>query len=499
MVHPLYRFVKLARCGSEPCPADSKYIHVLTAGGELHTLGADTLKDVAPPVSYTPVSHGDRRQRNTHAALTSDERIMLTNTGSEGAINIIDLEARSSRLVPVTDLLETWDVAINHVGPYSGLVAVHGRTRVAVYSLDDTGSLRLSGSALVPPQSVGAWDIPPFENSANARVATLAWTGSGDAVVAAVGQKREYRVFEMIGPRDHLALRRRSDLDSCMAKRGIAMQLDVLTLNGVPTPTPSPTTPPPSLTPSPTASAPATETPSATAPPTRTPTPTSTQTVAASPTAAPPAPIFLPILLRESCTPDQQRADVVLVVDASTSMLETTAAGRSKLAAAIAAAGTFLDQLRLDAGDQAAIVSFNADADLRTELTADRPTLDTALASITPASQTCLVCGVDVAATELASDRRRADNTPVLILLTDGLSNPRPASEAVQRAAEAKAAGVVIHTIGLGDTLDFGALEAMASEPDDFHRAPDAEDLAAIYAQIAVEIPCPPSRYWGRR
>jgi hypothetical protein len=92
-----------------------------------------------------------------------------------------------------------------------------------------------------------------------------------------------------------------------------------------------------------------------------------------------------------------------------------------------------------------------------------------------------------------------ADWPTPLSVLTDGLSNPRPASEAVERAAEAKAEGVVIHTIGLGDTLDFKALEAMASRPDDSHRAPDGEDLAAIYAQIAVEIPCPPSRYWGRR
>jgi Mg-chelatase subunit ChlD len=212
-----------------------------------------------------------------------------------------------------------------------------------------------------------------------------------------------------------------------------------------------------------------------------------------------PGSIYLPILLRESCTPAQQSTDVALVVDASTSMLDPTAAGRPKLDAAIDAAGTFLDQLKLDAGDQAAIVSFNADATLRAELTDDRASLDAALASIAPASQTCLVCGVDAGADELASSRRRADNTPLLIVLTDGLSNPRPASEAVERAAEAKAAGVVIHTIGLGDTLDFDALEAMASEPDDFHRAPDGEDLAAIYEQIAVEIPCPPSRWWGRR
>jgi hypothetical protein len=39
----------------------------------------------------------------------------------------------------------------------------------------------------------------------------------------------------------------------------------------------------------------------------------------------------------------------------------------------------------------------------------------------------------------------------------------------------------------------------MASSPEDFYEAPDAEGLVAIYERIAVEIPCPASRFWGRR
>jgi hypothetical protein len=61
------------------------------------------------------------------------------------------------------------------------------------------------------------------------------------------------------------------------------------------------------------------------------------------------------------------------------------------------------------------------------------------------------------------------------------------------------AAGVTVFTIGLGSELERDALRSMASRPRDFYEAPDGEDLAAIYAQIAVEIPCPPSRWWGRR
>ena len=83
-------------------------------------------------------------------------------------------------------------------------------------------------------------------------------------------------------------------------------------------------------------------------------------------------------------------------------------------------------------------------------------------------------CGVDAAADELASDRRDPNNTPVMIVLTDGLSNPRPAIEPVNRAREAKLAGAVIYATGLGETLDFDALEQIASAPELFFRAPDA-------------------------
>ena len=115
------------------------------------------------------------------------------------------------------------------------------------------------------------------------------------------------------------------------------------------------------------------------------------------------------------------------------------------------------------------------------------------------APQTCLVCGIDEAAAELASNRHADDHTPVIILLTDGQSNPRPVSEAVDQAAVAKAAGVVIFTIGLGDELDFDALEAIASRPGYFYHTPSAGDLEAIYLEVAVTIPCLAANYWGGR
>jgi Mg-chelatase subunit ChlD len=100
---------------------------------------------------------------------------------------------------------------------------------------------------------------------------------------------------------------------------------------------------------------------------------------------------------------------------------------------------------------------------------------------------------------ELASERRDTANTPVLILLTDGKSNPRPASEAVARAAQAKQSGMVIFTIGLGTELDDAALAAIASQPSYYYRAPTADQLADIYRRIASAIPCSAESFWGRR
>jgi len=230
--------------------------------------------------------------------------------------------------------------------------------------------------------------------------------------------------------------------------------------------------------------------------PTATPTVTGvppTSTAESTPVAA-----YLPLTLKEVCIPTEVHMDVALAIDASWSMLQPEGSGGTKLDAAREAVGLFLD--RLDpASDRAAIVAFNADAEVLQGLTADRDRLDLALAAIEPAPQTCLVCAIDVAAAELASVQRSDDVVPVLVLLTDGKSSPRPVGEAVERAAQATNDGVAVFAIGLGDDLDVDALEQIASKPEYYYRAPDAADLNDIYTAIAVTIPCPAADFWGRR
>jgi Mg-chelatase subunit ChlD len=189
----------------------------------------------------------------------------------------------------------------------------------------------------------------------------------------------------------------------------------------------------------------------------------------------------------------------MLVLDASTSMLELVAPARTKRDAATDAARRFLDLLK--PRDQAGIAYFNDRAVLLQELTSDRAALSAALDLIENRQFTRLDLGIAVGAVELASPRHRPGNRPVLVLLTDGKANPEPVESALAEADRAKAAGVTLFVIGLGrpEDLDDAALRQIATVPDFYHQTSDAAALAAIYEEIAGTIPCSASSFWGRR
>jgi len=268
-----------------------------------------------------------------------------------------------------------------------------------------------------------------------------------------------------------------------------------------------PVTPP---TPTPTASATPLPTHTATATPTGTPTasPTATATPTATPTPTPlPPPLFLPWALRKSCKVVAQQADVVLVLDLSTSMQGLTAAGRTKVEAALEAASRFVDLVGLvpDADgrhDRVALVGFNDTAWIQVALTADRDALGRGLPALAArvAPGTRLDLALERGQTALES-ARRPGALPVMVLLTDGLPTRVPPGPGgtmeetvIARAAAAHAAGTRVFTIGLGlpDEVLRELLEAVASKAEDYYYAPDGEGLAEIYQQIAVRITeCP--------
>ncbi len=237
-------------------------------------------------------------------------------------------------------------------------------------------------------------------------------------------------------------------------------------------------------------------------PPTPTDLPPTATSTAVPPTATPrPQPIYLPISVRERCRPDKERADVILVLDASTSMAELTRSGRSKIEAAAEAAQLFVNALDFEpngAGkaDQAALVSFNADAQTHVALGRDRAALTAALGDLALARTTRLDLGISAAMAALEHSARDERNTPVIIVLTDGRANPVPVDVAVALADEAKQRDVLLYAVALGDDVDEEALQEMASHAATYRRAPDGEDLAAIYQDFTDDIPCRSEPFW---
>lgn len=269
--------------------------------------------------------------------------------------------------------------------------------------------------------------------------------------------------------------------------------------------------PPDEAIPTPTASA--TPTPTSTVTPTVDPTPTATSTSKATVTP-PPRPIFLPFAFVERCRERQVHADVVLALDASTSMLRETSAQRTKLAAVTDAAQSLLHLLQLTpaesgARDQVAIVGFNDAAWLEQSLTPDQARLEAGLGRLAArvAEGTRQDLAVLAAIDALREPTRREENSAVLILLTDGMPNrvPTPAAGGSQEdtvlaaAQRAKDLEISVYTIGVGrpdapdlaDRINPHLLRAVASAPSMYYEAPSAEDLKTIYSEIGRHLTCP--------
>lgn len=229
--------------------------------------------------------------------------------------------------------------------------------------------------------------------------------------------------------------------------------------------------------------------PTATPGPSPTPGPSATPTL--TPTATPrPKPIYLPWLRREFCPKRLQRADVVLLVDSSDSMLDQTRAGRSKLAAAVEAASRFVALMDYAAGDSTAVVAFNARASTVLPLSRDRAAILAALQQIPQATGTRIDLGLAAAGEALRGPLRRPANAAVLILLTDGRPTGTTADEVLAAADPLHEQGVLVYSIGLGEDLDAALLAGIARQPERLLLTPDAEDLLQVYERIARELPC---------
>jgi Mg-chelatase subunit ChlD len=226
------------------------------------------------------------------------------------------------------------------------------------------------------------------------------------------------------------------------------------------------------------------------------PTATSPSTATAIPPTAVPtarptveaAPVYLPLALAGHCLPSPRRNDVVLVLDTSSSMLETVGGGPVKLELATHAAGALIDALALPA-DRAAVIAFSRQATLLQPLTGSREALYIAVSRLfgLVGAGTRLDTGLAAARQLLSEPARHPANRPVIIVLTDGLTD---AADARREAATARAQGSLIYAIGLGRDVDAALLAELAGDPARYYPSPTGAELAAIYLAIAADTGC---------
>jgi uncharacterized protein YegL len=233
--------------------------------------------------------------------------------------------------------------------------------------------------------------------------------------------------------------------------------------------------------------------PTATATATHTATPLPTATFTATPTLTPlPQPLVLPLLLTERCGTAPRFIDVALIVDTSSSM-----AG-APIDAARQGALAFLAALRLDRGDQLALVTFHSQPSLQLHLTADRPTANDAIQRLAvTGTGTAIDAAVSLATFELSGPRHRPGNARLMVLMTDGRQSG--SVEPLLEAAEAaRAAGVVVYAIGLGPNADIPTLRAVAGSDSRTFHSPSPAELQATYREIAQRQLCPGETFWPR-
>jgi Mg-chelatase subunit ChlD len=104
--------------------------------------------------------------------------------------------------------------------------------------------------------------------------------------------------------------------------------------------------------------------------------------------------------------------------------------------------------------------------------------------------QTRLDLALALARSELIGPRHISSHDTILILLTDGIPVGTDEATVLAEATAAKAAGITIYTIGLGNDVNATLLQAIASSNGHYYPAPSANDLNAIYEQIANTIRC---------
>jgi uncharacterized protein YegL len=479
---------------TDPATSD---LHIVTdIPTTVVTIDPATMRRTAPDILLAPLV--DRPQYGPgsasawlHADISADGRYLVTNRVEGLEVNIADLYDRQNWTLPIPvnrfDRGFVMGVTISACGTEEYCVAVHRLDRVSVFGFDpEAGLSRLAEAVVASPYPVRellASEIEhplPGPSMAYGPIGSIEWADNGTRLVVAVSYGvHDFVVLEYDAQRQELEPLH--FLTACARSRNFPNDIVV-----VPAPPQPPRTATATVTntvkPSPTATRVSTATPSVS--PSASNFPTST----VSPT---PVPLHLPLLLREHCDPEHKRADIALVLDTSSSMTG------GKLEDAKTAALLFVGMIDLAPGrSQVAVVRYDREADVVRELTREQAAIEAAIRGLQVRSGTHIDKGLLAALGELQSKRHILRNMPVVVLLTDGLHTGVPGEE-LRAAQDVRDAGIRLYAIGLGDDVDEDVVITMVGDDSRYHHAPDSDDLARIYAEIALDLMCPGKELWG--
>ena len=172
--------------------------------------------------------------------------------------------------------------------------------------------------------------------------------------------------------------------------------------------------------------------------------------------------------------------DVMFVLDSSGSI------DSGELSTMATAAKTFAAALMPDTpGNHIGVVDFDNTATLRSQLTDVNADIDNAIDAMISGGSTNLAAGIDEAVAELASTRDRNDATvpDFMLIMTDGVPDSVGAAETAADAA--KAAGITVYVVGIGDGVDDTFLEGIATSANHYFTAAEFDNLEAILAGLA--------------
>lgn len=170
--------------------------------------------------------------------------------------------------------------------------------------------------------------------------------------------------------------------------------------------------------------------------------------------------------------------DVVFALDSSGSM-----AWNDPTRQRVAVAKDFV--AHLGPNDRGAVVDFDSYGSVPSGLSSDKELLSSALDTIDASGGTSISAGVSTSLGVFTSAAPGTATQPLraVILLTDGEGSYDPAL-----TQQAKDRGVVIYTVGLGDSVSVDLLTAIAQGTGgQFYPAAQASELARVFASISDE------------